>query len=163
VRIDPHQVAVVEELKAYASQARALKAEHGFANRRDLSLANLATPEDAQILSANRDKLVRVIGAREIKFVTTPPAGAPAAVTPLGTLYLVDLSAAMDVATERQRLTKELEKLAQHIASTEARLANPAFAGKAPAAVIAGAQRQLAELQAKRAELERLLAALPPA
>ena len=160
VRIDPHQVAIVERLKSYASQARALKAEHGLANRRDLGLANLSSPEDAAIITANRDKLVRVIGAREIKFVTAPPEGAPAAVTALGTLYLVDLSAAMDVGAEKQRLAKELEKLLQHIASTEARLANPAFTGKAPPAVIAGARQQLAGLQSKRAELERLLAAL---
>ena len=160
VRIDPHQVAIVEKLKAYASQARALKAEHGLANRRDLTLANLSSTEDSAIITANREKLVRLIGAREIKFVTAPPEGAPAAVTVLGTLYLVDLSAVMDVDAEKQRLVKELEKHLQHIASTEARLANPAFTGKAPPAVIAGAKQQLADLQAKRAELERLLAAL---
>ena len=86
--------------------------------------------------------------------------GAPAVVTPLGTLYL-DLASTVDPAAERQRLAKEIEKLAAHIASTEARLANPAFVGKAPPAVLEGARRQLAELQAKKAELERLLKALP--
>ena len=80
-------------------------------------------------------------------------------VTPFGTLYL-DLASTVDVGAEKQRLTKELEAINQHIAATEARLANPAFADKAPPAVIAGAQKQLAEQKAKRAELERLLAAL---
>ena len=61
---------------------------------------------------------------------------------------------------EKQRLTKELEKFNQHIAATEARLANPAFTGKAPPAVIEGARKQLAELEARRVELERLLKAL---
>jgi len=160
VRIDPGQVAVVEKLKLYTSQARALKAEHNLANRRELSLANLSTPAETAILTASADKLVRLIGARELRFVTAPPTGAPAAVTPLGTLYLVDLAAAMDVGAERQRLTKELEKIVQHVAATEARLANPAFTGKAPPAVIAGAQKQLAEQLARKAELDRLLAAL---
>ena len=68
--------------------------------------------------------------------------------------------ATVDAGAEKIRLTKELEKLAQHIAGTEARLSNPTFVGKAPPAVIEGAKKQLAELQAKRTELSRLLAAL---
>jgi valyl-tRNA synthetase len=64
------------------------------------------------------------------------------------------------VGAEKARLTKELAAIAKHIAGTEARLANEAFVGKAPPAVLAGARKQLADQQAKRAELERLLNAL---
>jgi len=85
--------------------------------------------------------------------------GAPAVVTPFGTLYL-DLASTVDPAAEKQRLAKEIEKLAQHVAATEARLANPAFVGKAPPAVLEGARKQLADQVAKRSELERLLKAL---
>jgi valyl-tRNA synthetase len=80
-------------------------------------------------------------------------------VTALGTLYL-DLASSVDVAAESVRMRKEIEALARHIAGTEARLANQAFVSKAPAAVLEGARRQLAEQQAKRAELERLLRSL---
>jgi len=86
--------------------------------------------------------------------------GAPAAVTPLGTVYL-DLASSVDAGAERARLERELEQLSRHIAATEARLANTAFV-KAPPAVLEGARRQLAEQQAKRAELERLRQALGP-
>ena len=48
----------------------------------------------------------------------------------------------------------------KHVTGTEARLANQAFVSKAPPAVIEGARKQLADLQAKAAEIERLLAAL---
>jgi valyl-tRNA synthetase len=48
--------------------------------------------------------------------------------------------------------------MVRHIAATEARLANPAFVSKAPAAVLEGARIQLADQRSKRAELERLLA-----
>jgi valyl-tRNA synthetase len=58
------------------------------------------------------------------------------------------------------RLGKELETISKHIAGTEARLSNEAFVSKAPAAVLDGARKQLADQQAKKAELERLLAAL---
>jgi valyl-tRNA synthetase len=66
----------------------------------------------------------------------------------------------VDAGAERARLKKELEALAKHIAGTEARLANEAFVSKAPPAVLAGARKQLADQQAKAAELERLLKAL---
>ena len=85
--------------------------------------------------------------------------GAPASVTALGTLYL-DLASAVDAPAERIRISREIEALAKHIASTEARLANHSFVSKAPASVLEGARRQLAEQQAKRAEFERLLSSL---
>ena len=56
--------------------------------------------------------------------------------------------------------TKDLEAIAKHIAATESRLANKAFTDKAPAAVLEGARKQLADQQAKQAELQRLLASL---
>ncbi len=159
VRLDPQQAAVVERLKTFASQVRALKAEHGMAASREVELSLVAPPDHAQIVAANHDKLVRVIGARGIKSVPIQPKGMPAVVTPLGTVSL-GLAAGVDAAAEKRRLTKEQEKVDQHIASTEGRLANPAFTEKAPPPVIAGARRQLDELRAKRAEIERLLAAL---
>jgi valyl-tRNA synthetase len=39
-------------------------------------------------------------------------------------------------------------------------LSNPAFTGKAPPQVIEGAKRQLADLRAKKLEIERLISAL---
>jgi valyl-tRNA synthetase len=66
----------------------------------------------------------------------------------------------VDAASEKTRLTKELEQISKHITGTEARLANTAFTSKAPPAVLEGARKQLADQQSKRAELERLLKAL---
>jgi valyl-tRNA synthetase len=109
-------------------------------------------------VEANLPKLTRMAGASEI-VRREEVDGAPAAVTKLGTLYL-DLASAVDAASEKVRITRDIAALAKHIAGTEARLANPAFVGKAPAAVLDGARRQLAEQQAKRSELERLLKAL---
>jgi len=148
----------VQKLQQFVSQARALKADHNLASRRDVRFFVIADDPAWAALQPNLASVTRMAGAAEIARREAVE-GAPAVVTPHGTLYL-DLASAVDPAAERQRLAKELAKLAQHIASTEARLANPAFAGKAPPAVLEGAKKQLAELQAKRTELERLLAAL---
>ncbi|MEO5961455.1 MAG: valine--tRNA ligase [Opitutaceae bacterium] len=156
--LDHAAVAAVEKLKGCVSQVRALKAEHGLASRRDVKFFVTAGDVEWAVLAANMAKLVRIAGAAEI-VRREKVDGAPAAVTPLGTFYL-DLASTVDAGAEKARLTKELEQLAKHIAGTEARLANTAFTDKAPPAVIAGAQKQLAEQRAKHAELKRLLKAL---
>jgi len=156
--IDAQAVETVAKLKALVAQARTLKAAHGLAARRDTRLFLKADDAQWALVSANLAKLPRLIGAAEI--VRGALDSSPAEVTPLGTLAL-DLAANLDPAAERVRLTKELDVLAKHIAATEARLANPTFAEKAPPAVVEGARRQLAEQVAKREELSRLLASLP--
>ncbi len=158
VTLDRAAVASVEQLKAFVSVTRALKAEHNLASRRDVKLLITATDSEWAVLSANLAKLARMVGAAEITRKDKVD-GAPAAVTPLGTAYL-DLASTVDVGAEKARLGKELEQLAKHIAGTEARLSNQAFVSKAPPAVLEGARKQLAEQQAKRAELERLLKSL---
>ena len=158
VTLDQAAIDSVERLKAVVAQTRALKAEHNLASRRDVKLFATASDADWAILSANLAKILRLCAAAEFTRRDSVE-GAPAAVTPLGTIYL-DLASTVDAGAEKIRLAKELEKLAQHIAGTEARLSNPTFVGKAPPAVIEGAKKQLAELQAKRTELSRLLAAL---
>jgi valyl-tRNA synthetase len=155
---DAAQASTVEAMKGFVSQARALKAEHGLASRRDVRFLAKSDPAAWATIEVNLAKLLRMAGASAI-VRQDDIEGAPAVVTPLGTLGL-DLASALDVAAERPRLAKELAALAGHIAATEARLANPAFVGKAPPAVLEGARRQLAEQQAKRTELERLLASL---
>ena len=158
ITLDHAQVAAVANLKAFVSQARALKAEHNLASRRDVKFFAITGDREWATLQSNSAKLIRMAGAASLERREKVD-GAPAVVTTLGTLYL-DLASTVDVGAEKVRLTKELETLKKHIAGTEARLANKAFTDKAPAAVLEGARKQLSDQQAKRAELERLLASL---
>jgi valyl-tRNA synthetase len=68
------------------------------------------------------------------------------------------LGGLVDLAAERQRLSKQLAETESRIASSQARLSNPSFVDKAPAAVIAQARQTLAELQAQAARLSEQLA-----
>jgi len=154
---DARAVASVQGLQQFVSLARSLKADHNLASRRDVRLLLIADDSAWAAVEPNLARLARLAGASEIARKSAVE-NAPAVITPLGTLHL-DLAGTVDPGVERQRLGRELEKLAQHIAGTEARLGNPAFAAKAPPAVLDGARKQLADLRAKRAELERLLAA----
>jgi valyl-tRNA synthetase len=156
--LDRAAVTEVERLKGFVSIARALKAEHNVASRRDVKFLVTTTDADWVIIATSLAKLTRMAAAAEITRRDHVD-GAPASVTPLGTVYL-DLSSTIDVGAEKQRLTKELEALAKHIAGTEARLANKAFTDKAPPAVIDGAKKQLNDQKAKQAELQRLFQSL---
>jgi valyl-tRNA synthetase len=156
--LDRAAVALVEKLKGCVTQARALKAEHNLASRRDVRFFVTTADAEWSLLQANLAKLARMAGAVEIVRRDSVE-GAPAAVTPLGTFYL-DLASTVDAGAEKARLNKERDQLLKHIAGTEARLANKAFTDKAPPAVIDGARRQLAEQEAKLGEIERLLKSL---
>jgi valyl-tRNA synthetase len=150
--------ASVEQMKLFVSQARALKADHGLASRRDVRLLLITGDPAWATVQANLAKLLRMAGAASIERREVVD-GAPASVTALGTLF-IDLAGSVDAGAERARLSKEVAAMDGHIAGTQARLANQAFVSKAPPAVLEGARRQLAEQQARRAELARLLQAL---
>jgi valyl-tRNA synthetase len=51
----------------------------------------------------------------------------------------------IDVAAERERLTKELEKIEKQLTSAQARLGDERFLGKAPAHVVEGLRKQAEE------------------
>jgi valyl-tRNA synthetase len=157
-KIDAAAAQRVEKLKHFTSLARQLKADQSVASKRDVKFIALADDASWGILEANASKITRLVGAASLERTASEPAF-PAIVTAFGTLYL-DTGVKVDAAAEKVRLTKELEQINKHIAGTEARLANTAFTSKAPAAVLDGARKQLADQQAKKAELERLLASL---
>jgi valyl-tRNA synthetase len=157
--IDSKAAAEVERLKALASQLRAFKAEQGEAAKKDSVFTVEADDAHWAVLEANLAKLKRMTGTAEITRGATT-SSAPVVVTVYGSWSLIRQIKAGDTAAEKTRLTKELETLTKHITGTEARLSNEAFVSKAPPAVLEGARKQLADQQAKRAELERLLKSL---
>jgi valyl-tRNA synthetase len=159
VRIDSAAAAEVGRLKEVTSQLRAFKAENGEAAKKDSEFVVEAADAQWSVLEANMAKLKRMLGAAAVTRGKMSP-NAPASVTPYGSWNLIRKVGAGDAAAEKVRLTKEVETLTKHIAGTEARLGNEAFVSKAPPAVLEGARKQLADLKAKKAEVERLLAAL---
>ncbi len=136
---------------------RGMKADYNLANRRDVKFQYVTDDAKAALISQCADTILRLAGAASLERVATQPDGAPAGVTPLCTAY-IDLAGSVDIAAEKVRLSKELEKLDKAIAGTKARLSNEKFVASAPAAVVQGAKDQLAQNEEKKAEIERLLA-----
>jgi len=69
----------------------------------------------------------------------------------------IDFEATIDVAAERERLTRDIAKYEKGVAAAERQLGNEGFIAKAPAAVVEGLKKQEAET---RLLLEKTLAAL---
>ncbi len=158
--VDLAAAAAVESIRELVTKARALKSEYNVASKKDVALCFVGENKDAAALvQREQATLLGLIPAGELELLEQPAEGMPAAVCRLGTVYL-DVASAIDVEAERERLTKELDKLSKGIQAGRAKLTNESFIGKAPPAVVEGAKRQLAETEAKYAEIERLLLSL---
>jgi valyl-tRNA synthetase len=72
----------------------------------------------------------------------------------------IDYEAQIDVAAERERLTKEIAKYEKGLISAERQLGNEGFVAKAPAHIVEGLKKQEAEtrilLEKARAALQNL-------
>lgn len=161
LKIDAAAVSDIAQIREFVTQARALKSHNNAGTKKDCRFRLVLKDASAgTLLERNSAKLKTLIGAAEIEVLdeTAEVLGA-SAVTPLGTLSL-DTTGLIDVAAETKRLTKELEKLDKAVAAGTAKINNPAFAAKAPAHILEGAKKQLAETQAKRDEVAKLLAGL---
>ncbi len=112
------------------------------------------TPHDTEVI-----KLLLNAESLEVNRDFQPPKGTPTVASPMGELFL-PLEGLIDVAAEKIRLTKEVEKDQAEIGKVEAKLANPNFTTKVPPAVLAEHQQRLTEWQAKLAHDQAALDAL---
>ena len=95
----------------------------------------------------------------EVNAAFAPAKGTPVALTPLGELFL-PLDGLIDVAAERERIGKELTKVADELAKVRAKLADPNFAGKVPAKVLEDHQTRERDWAEKHAQLTKMREAL---
>ena len=68
----------------------------------------------------------------------------------------------IDVAAERERLTKDIAKFEKGLAAANRQLSNEAFMAKAPANIVEGLRKQFAETQMFYDKATRALEQLPP-
>jgi valyl-tRNA synthetase len=77
-----------------------------------------------------------------------------------GAEVYVHMEGAVDLAAERARLTREIERAQKEIAFLQGKLARPEFVERAPADVVARERTRLVEQETVRATLAASLAAL---
>jgi valyl-tRNA synthetase len=87
------------------------------------------------------------------------PAGAVVFVEK-GVEVFVELAGAVDTEAEKARIQKEIETVAPYVASLEKKLSNEQFVNNAPAAVVDGEKKKLAEAREKLEKLQQQMSAL---
>ncbi len=98
---------------------------------------------NAETLNALAPYISNLGKLSEVQIVTELPEG-DAAVAIIGNFKLM-LKVEINVAVERERLDKEIARLANELAKTDAKLSNESFVARAPAAVVEQEKKRMAD------------------
>ena len=159
-KLDPASEAKVERLKALIHACRNLRGEMNVspAQRMPLLVAGggAEMADFAPILQAlGKLSEVQIVDAEFDNIA----AGAVAPIAVVGETRMM-LKVEIDVAAERVRLSKEIEKLEKQISIAQGKLANEGFVARAPAAVIDQEKQRVADFTATLERLKPQLAKL---
>ncbi len=124
---------------------RNLRAELKVEARQPAPIQVHAGADVRRILEENRGAVERLANVNEIEFVEESLAKAADARSTARFDVRVVYEKKIDVAAERERLNKELARIEKQIESAGRQLNNEQFLSKAPAKVVEGLRRQLAE------------------
>jgi valyl-tRNA synthetase len=162
---DTEAESAIEWLKALITSVRNIRGEMNIKPGQAIDLLLQDGDErDQELLALNRVLLQRLAKIDEIRWLASDEEPPAAAMQLAGKLkVLVPLAGLIDVAAERGRLQKEVERKQQDLARVEAKLNNQNFVGKAPAEVVAkeqakadAAREAIAALQAQLEQLSRV-------
>ncbi|MEA3126765.1 MAG: valyl-tRNA synthetase [Caballeronia sp.] len=160
-KIDESSEQWAAELKAIIDSCRNLRGEMNLSPAVKVPL--LATGDEARLKSF-APYVQALARLSEVKIISdeseldAEASGAPVAI--VGTNKLV-LKVEIDVAAERERLTKEVDRLTQEIAKARVKLENESFVARAPAAVVEQERKRLAEFESTADKLKAQLSRLP--
>ncbi len=150
---DREAIAEVEWLQAFLLGVRRVRAELNVAPGKPLAVLVRGGSETDRARLARNALFLQTLGRLE---AIAPLRGeAPeSAVALVGELeVLIPLAGLIDKDAELARLGREIERIARDIERADAKLANPAFAEKAPADIVA---KEREKLDAQRAALAKL-------
>ncbi len=160
--IDPEVVAEagrrVAAIHESTRSARHLKAQYNLAANRNVTFYLEASVDWA---SDELDTLKRLCGAGEIDASGgyLPAAGTPTFLTPLGKMYM-PLEGLVDVAAEKERISKEIAKAEKDLKQIAGKLANANFTERAPKEVVEENRTRRESLKTKVEQLAEMLANL---
>jgi valyl-tRNA synthetase len=161
-KIDPQADAEVALMKRAIDALRNLRSEMNLSPAQKVPLV---ASGDAQALAAYApymQALARLSEVQVVADVNAASGGTAAPIKVVDDLRLM-LKIEVDVAAERERLGKEVERLENEIRKAEVKLGNASFVERAPAAVVAQEKERLAGFGATLAKVRDQLGRLPAA
>jgi valyl-tRNA synthetase len=139
---------------------RGLRKELGVPEKEAAPITLHAANRVLALADANADMLARLARVQKVEFSSEPLTGSNARSTAdfdVAVLY----ERQIDVAAERERLTKDLAKFEKGLTAAERQLGNEAFMAKAPAHIVDGLRKQAAETKVLHDKAKAALEALP--
>jgi valyl-tRNA synthetase len=102
--------------------------------------------------------LTLLVGAKQIEVNADyqPEKGVPAAVTPVGELYM-PLEGLIDIEEETKRLEKEIAKVTAELDKADKKLTNPNFVERAKPEIVEEHRNRRADWQKKLEQLNEML------
>lgn len=136
---------------------RAVKTELDCPPAKKVSL--YIVTENKRYISSNEDSILKLAGAKDIKFICSAEEAGTNTVTKvlaIGTLY-IPMGELVDFEKEKARLKSELEKVTAEIARADGKLNNTGFISKAPKKLV---EEERAKLNKYIEMREKILAQL---
>ncbi|HEY4009116.1 MAG TPA: valine--tRNA ligase [Acidobacteriaceae bacterium] len=156
---DAESVSAMQTLQELIVSVRALRKDLGVPEKEFAPIRLHATEGIAKIAQANTEMLGRLARVSALEVSSQPLTGNSARSTASFDVAIV-YERQIDVAAERERLTKELARYDKGLQAAEKQLGNPGFVAKAPPHIIEGLKKQAAETRALKEKAEAALAAL---
>ncbi|HZS81009.1 MAG TPA: valine--tRNA ligase [Herbaspirillum sp.] len=155
-KIDEGAEAWMTQLKALTDACRNLRGEMQLSPALRVPLVvETASPVSVESFLPYLQTLVKL---NDTQVMPQLPAS-PAPVAIVGDLKLM-LKVEIDIAAERERLTKEIARISGEVARADGKLSNTGFVARAPEAVVAQERERLAGFTATLAKLQEQLAKL---
>ncbi|RMH50189.1 MAG: valine--tRNA ligase [Zetaproteobacteria bacterium] len=148
----------MERVMAVVTAIRSIRGAMNIAPGRRIAAA-IAADGEVRTELQRQEALIRALARLErIDWLDGAAGLEEAAVAPLPfARVLVPLAGLVDLAGERARLEKALERLGKEMGKLEGKLANPAFRRNAPEAVVAKVEAELTRVRVRRDELTAAL------
>jgi valyl-tRNA synthetase len=143
-KIDPVAEAWMTQLKSMTDACRNLRGEMQLSPALRVPLLLQADDELTRTqLTSMTSYLQALAKLSDVQVVLSLPAS-PAPVSVVGSVKLM-LQVEIDIAAERERISKEVMRLQAEIAKADAKLGNESFVARAPAAVVAQEKERRAQ------------------
>ena len=144
-RWDAHVEADMQQLQELIVSIRATRKDLGVEEKATVPVRVRANNGLEQVFGKNDSIVQKLARAETMDFVSTALEGTGVRSTPEFDVQVI-YERKVDVAAERDRLTKDLAKFEKEQANAERQLGNEAFLSKAPAQVVEGLRKRAAEL-----------------
>jgi valyl-tRNA synthetase len=148
-KIDQEAVAKITLLQEMINACRRLRSEMNLSPAARVPLIASGATTELESLAPYITALAKL---SDLQIVDHLPEG-DAAVAVVGS-YKLMLKIEIDVAAERERLDKEIARLANEVTKTKAKLDNESFVARAPAAVVEQEKKRMSDFSATLVQLQ---------